>query len=212
MRLSANYSREHKRRELEIGEGPVLCTVSGLKDFRDHDTLIRSLPRLLADHPTLSTLIVGDGPREPYLRELAAELGLEERVHFLGDRFDAVEILAAADLFCQPTFIEGLPLSVLDAMSLGIPVVASDVAGVREIVEDGRTGLLVPTKDVPAHHLALDQLLEDPDLAGRIAAAASDWVEKRFPADRWIRQIQDLYVALADPESRPASARGPLPS
>jgi glycosyltransferase involved in cell wall biosynthesis len=169
--LPAGFDRERKRQSLGVADRAVVVTASGLKPFRDHATLLRAVPAVAARRPDLSVLIVGEGPEEASLRALARELGVEAQVTFLGPRFDAVEIVAAADVFCQPTLMEGLSISVLDAMSLGRPVVASSVEGTREIVDDGVSGLLVPPRDADALAAAINHVLGDDARAAALGAA-----------------------------------------
>lgn len=193
--LPAGFERTRKRRELGLGEGPVVATVARLDDTKDQDTLVRALPELVSRHPGVTALIVGEGPRAAPLERLARDTGVAGSVRFLGRRMDAVEIMACCDVVCHPTHaFEGLPIALLDAMSLGLPVVASAVEGVDELVETGRTGLLVPPGDASAFADAVAGLLADPAERTRLGENARARIERDYDADAWMRSIEGEYV------------------
>jgi glycosyltransferase involved in cell wall biosynthesis len=194
--LPPDFDRGRKRAELDAA-GPLVTSVSRLAAMRDHETLIRASAGLLAELPTVTVALVGEGGEEQRLRALVGELGVRDSVRFLGTRTDAADIMAASDVVCQPTLYEGLAITVLDGMSLGLPVVASDVPGNRELLEDGRTGILVPPRDVAALTSALSRLLKEPETAHRIGAAARARVAEEFQAQDWIARIEAVYAELA---------------
>src|SRR5207247_7695263 len=109
-------------------------------------------------------IVAGDGELGAWLRDRAAALGLSARVHFLGVRRDVGNVLNASDVFVLPSLWEGLPLALVLAMGAGVPVVSTTVGGIPEIVEDGRTGLLVPPADSAELGRGLSRLLTDPEL------------------------------------------------
>jgi glycosyltransferase involved in cell wall biosynthesis len=184
-----------KRSELGLDDGPVIVTVARLDDTKDQDTLLRALPRVLTGHPGVTALIVGEGPRATELAALARESRVADAVRFLGRRMDAVEIMACSDVVCHPTHsFEGLPVALLDAMSLGLPVVASDVEGVNELVDSTRTGLLVPPRDPNALAEALVRLLSSADERARIGSGARARIASEYDADAWMRANETEYV------------------
>jgi len=126
--------------------------------------------------------------------------GLSSRVHFLGPRRDLGNLLAGMDVFVLPSLWEGLPLSMVLAMGAGVPVVATAVAGIPEVVDDGRTGLLVPPRDAAALGRALGRLLSDPDLRRQMSADARDAVLPRFGVDRYVDSVVTLYDRLLSQE------------
>jgi glycosyltransferase involved in cell wall biosynthesis len=201
--LPERFDARAKREAMGLRD-PIVCSASRLNEVRDHATLIRALPRLVEQVPTLDVVFLGEGDQEPKLRRLIRELGLEGNVHLLGTRLDAVEIMAASDVFVQPTFYEGMSIAVLDAMSLGCPVVGSDVEGLRGLIETGRTGCLVPPGDATAMESALATLLTKPDVRQSIGRAARSWIVRELPPDRWIGRQEALYEAYA----RDGDARG----
>jgi glycosyltransferase involved in cell wall biosynthesis len=194
--LPEQFEAKEKRRELGIEEGPLACVASRLNEQRDHGTLLRALPAVLSLHPKLTVAMLGNGPRLEELIGLARDLRVDASVLFLGTRFDAVEIMAASDLFCQPTLYEGLSVAVLEAMSLGLPVVASEVDGVVELIDDGRTGLLVPPGDAEELAGALIRLLGNAAERKRIGDAARREIFDRYEPRESVRRIERVYLDL----------------
>jgi glycosyltransferase involved in cell wall biosynthesis len=180
------------RAELDGGT-PRLIAVGRLKPPKDFATLTRAL----ADLPSGSfdARIVGDGPQRLELEADVAQLGLAGAVRLLGERADVPQLLAAADVFVLSSASEGLPLSIEEAMAAGLPVVASAVGGVPEIVVDGETGFLVPPGDSERLAEALRLLLADPGLRRRMGAAARARAETLFDLTAFRRAHVDLYRA-----------------
>lgn len=180
------------RRSLGLpAEGPLILAVGNLYPVKDHATLLRALPEL----PGARVAIAGRGEEEPNLRRLAAELGIEARVHLLGLRDDVDRLLAAADLFVQPSRSEGLPLAVLEAMAAGLPVVATRVGGMGEAVADGETGILVEPGRPEALAAALRRLLGDDVLRERMGRAARTRAQAEFSVETMARRYVALYRA-----------------
>lgn len=182
---------------------PLLVSVGRMKEPKDFPTLVRALARI--DHDSFQAIVVGDGPaRADIARELEL-LGLDDVVQLLGDRRDVPDLLARADLFVLSTTSEGLPMSILEAMAAGLPVVASAVGGVAELVVHGETGRLVPARDPDALAEALRGLIADGQLRRRLGRAGRLRVEEFFD----LRRFRDAHISLY---RRELSARGlPLP-
>jgi glycosyltransferase involved in cell wall biosynthesis len=194
--LDERFDRDKKRQELGVGDPPLLTTAARLDRPKDQQTLLAALPRVLAAHPDLTVFVIGDGPMREELERLTRELGVEANVTFAGVRLDAVELIAASDVFCHPTLYEGFGLAVAEAMALGVPVVASRVAGVVELVADGRTGILVPPENPVALAEALTGLLGDPERRRRLGAEGRQAVVARFDSGDWLRQVEAIYDEL----------------
>jgi glycosyltransferase involved in cell wall biosynthesis len=146
------------------------------------EVLLAALARLRERHPEARLLIAGDGEHRRALERTAAQLGVEEAVTFLG-RCDAARVralLAGAGALAVPSIYEGMPLVVLEAMEAGVPVVASRVSGIPEVVVDGKTGWLVPPEDPAALAAALGEALAQPDEARRRGAAGRRRLDERF--------------------------------
>jgi N-acetyl-alpha-D-glucosaminyl L-malate synthase BshA len=140
--------------------------------------------------------LVGDGPDREHIRDLVRDRGLQAHVRFLGERIDLPQVLRQAALFLLPSESESFGLAALEAMSCGVPVVASDVGGVPEVVSHGETGLLAPVGDVAAMATHVVRLLEDPALRRRLAHAARRRAETVFPLRPTVARYEALYRRL----------------
>jgi glycosyltransferase involved in cell wall biosynthesis len=171
-----------------------LVTVGRLQAPKDVLTLVRALAEL--PQRAYEGVIVGDGPDRPALESEIRRLDLEPVVQLAGERTDVPELLAAADVFVLSSRSEGLPLSILEAMAAGLPVVATNVGGVPELVVEGETGFLVPPGDPQALAVALERLLGDSALRRRLGAAGRRRAEERFDLVSTRQAHLDLYSAL----------------
>jgi glycosyltransferase involved in cell wall biosynthesis len=174
----------------------VVLTVARLTGQKDPRTLLRAAPAVLAREPRARFLWAGVGPLGPVMRAAVRRRGLGRQVRLLGHRDDVPDLLAAADLFALPSRFEGLPLALLEAMAAGLPAVATRVSGVAEVVEPGRTGLLVEPGAPAALAGALARLLGRPDEAARLGAAARARAGREFGAGRMVGETWDLYREL----------------
>jgi glycosyltransferase involved in cell wall biosynthesis len=178
------------RRRRDSGP-PRIVSVGRLQEPKDPLTLVRALGSLRGR--SFAALIVGEGPDRPAVVAELRRLGLGRATELAGARHDVPELLAAADIFVLSTRSEGLPLSILEAMSAGLPVVASRVGGIPELVVDGETGLLVPPGDPASLAAAIERLLEDPGLRDRLGAAGRARLEEFFDLGRCRREHVELY-------------------
>jgi glycosyltransferase involved in cell wall biosynthesis len=183
--------RDEARRRLGLPEdAPVVGTVGRLHDCNAPDVFVRAAHGVLAAWPEARVVIVGDGPLAEATR---AATGGDRRFLMLGHREDVPSILPALDVFAFPILWGGLGRSLTEAMIVGLPVVASAVNGVPEIVEHERTGLLVPPGDVAALAGGMIRLLGDRALAGQLGRAARARVVPAFGADVMVEQLSALY-------------------
>jgi len=173
---------------------PRIVMVARFAPQKDQALLLRALAGLKELPWELE--LVGDGPLLPQAQALAEELDLGERVRFLGRRLDVDRVLAGAQVFVLASRWEGLPLTVLEAMRAGLPVVASDVGGVKEAVLEGETGFLVPRGDEGALRSRLALLLRDPALRVRMGRAGRRFYEEAFTLDRMLRKVWEAYASL----------------
>jgi glycosyltransferase involved in cell wall biosynthesis len=173
-----------------------ICCVARFAEPKDHATLLVALAALRSREWSLD--LVGDGPTEARMRRLARQLGLDRRVRFRGYQPDPEAVLASSQIFALATRSEALPRSVLEAMRAGLPVVASDVGGVSEAVEQGSTGLLVPPEDPQALAAALDSLLTDAHLRARMGLAARHAFERQFRLEQTVENTLAVYRAIMD--------------
>jgi glycosyltransferase involved in cell wall biosynthesis len=187
---------------------PVVGTVAALAPHKDHANLLRAAALLLARRPDVHFAWVGEGECRAALERQRAALGLESRVHLLGFRTDAPGLLAQFSVFALSSYLEGLCTSLLDAQWLGVPIVATAVGGVLDVIEDGATGTLVPARDPESLARALLETLEHPEEARRRAARAHVSVQ-RFEAGAMVdRTLQEYGRALSERPGRARSGRG----
>jgi glycosyltransferase involved in cell wall biosynthesis len=170
---------------------PRFISVARFEEPKDHPSLIRALGRLKEVPGELE--IVGDGPLMPRSQRLAEELGVAPRIRFLGLRSDVAELMAGAHAFVLVSDWEGFPRSILEAMRAGLPVVASDVGGVRESVEEGVTGFRVPRGDLDALTDRLSRLAGDPSLRAEMGARGRRRYEAEFTFERMLEETLAVY-------------------
>jgi glycosyltransferase involved in cell wall biosynthesis len=192
-------SREEARAQLGLPAGGfivgIVARVTGLKG---HVLLIEVFARLLEKFPGALLLIVGDGAGLVAVRARIQELGVEESMLVMGARSDVPKILAAMDVFCLPSEMEGMPMTVLEAMAAGLPVVTSNVGGIPAVVEAGRTGLMVPARAAEELEAALLALASDPGRARQMGGAGQQSLMREFSLERTIGAYEDLYREAMD--------------
>jgi glycosyltransferase involved in cell wall biosynthesis len=194
--LETTMSRETVHAEAGVPAGvPVAGIIARLTPQKAHTVLFDALTRR-RELERLHLLVVGDGELGAALAAQVSALGLDSRVHFLGARRDLGNLLNAVDVFVMPSFWEGLPLSMVLAMGAGLPVVATRVAGIPEVVQDEVSGLLVPPADADALAGALARLAEDAALRARLGDAARRFVRPRFGVDGYVSSVTALYDRL----------------
>lgn len=189
--------RNRLRLELRIGADDVLLgSVGRLDEQKGHAYLLEATAKLRAVHPVRCVLI-GDGPLKPRLAELARKLRIEECVHFAGEQRDLPAWLSALDVFVLPSLWEGLPNALLEAMAVGLPVVATRVDGVGEAVQQDVNGLLCEPKDSQALFVPLQDLVLDPALRRRLGKTAQESIAARFKLSDMIAAYEAAYVRAA---------------
>ncbi|MDQ5809099.1 MAG: glycosyltransferase family 4 protein, partial [Actinomycetota bacterium] len=181
------------RAELGLGPDDVVVTMLAvLREGKGHDVAIEAVAALRDRFPRLRLLVLGEGPHRAEIERMAAPLG--DRVLLAGQRNDVMDVLDATDVLLHPTRIDALPTSLIEAAAAGVPVVATDVGGVPEIVVDGEGGLLVPNPPSAGPVAdALARLLEDDGARAAMGAAARRAFEERFTAERWAQRLRALY-------------------
>ena len=189
--------RGEERRALRLRPfDPLLGAVGRLSPEKGHVHIVRALPAIIAAFPQAGLVLAGDGPERPRLEAEARRLGVAERVEFLGQRRDVHRILAALDLFLQPSLYEGFGLSLLEAMASRLPVVASRVGGIPEIVDDGESGVLVPPGDPGALAGAAIAILRDPERARQLAETAAIRARERHSIAWEAARVDALYTRI----------------
>ena len=193
------------RRELGIEPGaPVIGIVCELRAQKALEVLFEAAVRVRAEFPELKVLVAGDGPAREHVEADRRRLGLEETVLLLGIRRDVPDLLDAIDVAVLSSDYEGSPLSIMEYMAAGKPIVSTRVGGIPELVEDGREALLVEPRDPEAFAAAVTRLLRDPAEAKRLGDAARERQRRELSLDAMVRRIEGLYeeLWLASPRRR----------
>jgi glycosyltransferase involved in cell wall biosynthesis len=197
--IDASHSSD-VRTEMGIPLGAaVIGTVGRLSDVKRQDVLIRALARLRRQNADVHLLLVGDGPRRTDLVKLAWKLGLADAVHFAGYQDKPQKYLAAMDLFALSSASEGMPLSVLEAWAARKPVVAFQVGGLPEIIEQRRNGILVPAGHETELAAAMLEVISNPKFAAELATEGRRRVETEYNLARTAQRYDDEYRALCGP-------------
>lgn len=183
----------------ELGLAPdalVLAMVTVLRPGKGHDVALEALAELRSTFPMVRLLILGDGPSRDEIARLAEPLG--EAVRMVGHRDDVLRVLDAVDLLLHPTRADAFPTALLEAMAAGVPVVATAVGGVPEIVVDNVTGRLLPAPArAPSVAAAAADLLSDPARRSAMGAAGKARFDEQFSAQRWLERLAPLYRSAA---------------
>ncbi len=191
-------TREAMRVAWRIRPDDVLVgCIGNYKSGKGQETLIRAIARALPTTTGLRLILVGEGPQRPELQRLVDELGLHDVVRLHGTEPDARQIIGAFDIAAQASVSEGLPNAVLEAAAAGLPIVATDTGGTAEILDGGRTGILVPIGDEAAMAEAIGRLAADPDLRCSLGDSARSFVQSAFGVDRFVAETAALYEELA---------------
>lgn len=188
-----------RRKELGIQPGQtVIGTVARLHRQKGLIYLVRAARTLKLRHPEARIIVVGGGPLEQELAETAERISGPGVCLFLGERSDAREILPLFDVFVLPSLWEGLPLALIEAATLAKPIVASDIDGVREVIRNEKTGLLVPRADSQRLADAISRLLDERDFAARLGNRARTDIPPRFALKKMVEETESLYIQLYD--------------
>jgi glycosyltransferase involved in cell wall biosynthesis len=190
------------------GRQVVLC-IARLVPEKDHDTLIAAFALVAAQHPEAELWLVGDGPRRQAILRLAHRLLPPLRWRLFPGQLDLAPLLQQSRLLVLNSVAEGLPNVVLEAMAAGLPVVATDVGGLSEVVKPGETGWLVPPKDVAALAQAISHLLAHDTLRVAFGQAGRSRVERHFSVPSMVQQHQEVFLRLLDgpQDNLPAALR-----
>jgi len=194
IRNGIDIERFRRQQPREIDDALVIGTVARLAPEKGLDRLIHAFGPLVKRNPRLRLLIAGDGPERPRLQLLARTLGLESTVEFTGRTDDVEGILGRLDVFVLPSLTEGIPLALLEAMAAGLPVVATAVGGVPEVIVAGESGVLVPADNPFELQRALDGLIESEDLRRRLGEGAERRVRAVFSLSAMAAQYRALYL------------------
>jgi glycosyltransferase involved in cell wall biosynthesis len=196
--LTADSERGRLRTELGLDCADRLVgIVARLVPIKAHEVFLQAADRVQRLVPRAHFLVVGDGERRAELERYAGQLGLGDTTFFLGWRRDMQAIYADLDAVVLSSLNEGSPVAIIEAMAAGRPVISTDVGGVSEVIESGRSGLLVPPRDAEALADAVTLVLSDPATAHRMGQAAREAVYPKYSSGRLIADLEQLYLSLA---------------
>lgn len=195
MERFADISCDYLYREFEIGKNQVIGNVAALTQQKDHFTLIRAIPYILKKNREVRFFIVGEGCLRRAVEKLSKKLGISEYIFFTGFREDVINFFPLFDIFVLTSRWEGLGTSILDAMASDVPVVATSVGGIPEIVKDGFNGLLVPSENY--EHLAekISLLIKNKNMREELSKKGKETV-KRFGREKMVLGTRDVYKEL----------------
>jgi glycosyltransferase involved in cell wall biosynthesis len=192
----ADVNRDAVRSDLGLAPGDLAVTLVGSIDRKGHRELTEAAASLRADFPEARYLYVGEGPRKAEVAEQISRLRLEGIVRLAGFRKDVPAILAASDIFCLPSYSEGLSISIMEAMAAGLPVAASRIGGNPELVVEGETGLIFEPFDSSDVVSKLAKLLGDADMCREMGEAGRRRVLTDFTLDDMVRRYYELYESV----------------
>jgi glycosyltransferase involved in cell wall biosynthesis len=195
--LNCAARRGELRRELGIDDGaPLVGIVGRIVPIKNHRLFLDASLMAANQNPQVRFVIVGDGPIRAEMQRYAYELGMADRVIFVGWRRDLQRIYADLDVLVLSSINEGTPVSAIEAMAAGCPVAATRVGGLPDLITEGETGLLVPSEDAKALATAIDSLLKNPRARRQMGQIARGIVKERFAAQRLISDMERLYQEL----------------
>jgi glycosyltransferase involved in cell wall biosynthesis len=168
-----------------------------LEDRKGHTYLLQAVARLAPRHPGLRVLLLGDGARRGAIADEALRLGIADRVYFAGHRDDLAQILGAVDVSVLTSLWEGLPRVLVQAAAAGRPILTFDVEGAWEVVRDGQTGFIVPSRDVDTFVERLETLLLDREQAAALGAAGRECIGREWTVETMVSRLDRMYQRLA---------------
>ena len=177
-------------------QNPIGISVARLSPEKDIETLLRATSLVIKSHPDFRLKLIGDGPERERLHSLREQLALGSHVEFLGERHDVPSLLSSAGFFVSSSRSEGISLTLLEAMAVGLPIVATDVGGNPEIILDGQTGRLVPSKSPETLAAAMCDMLADPTLWNLYGTLGRQRVEDQFNITYMVARYEQLYRDL----------------
>ncbi len=195
-KLSGPRRRALRNKIGASGATTVLLTVGRLTVQKGHTVLLDAIAKLKSIRPQPQFVFAGDGPLKDDLVEKARRLGILQQVRFVGIRGDINELLLAADIFVQPSLWEGLSLALLEALLAGLPVLATRVGGVIDVVEDGYSALLVPPRNSAALSAAMRRLLRDKQLRNRLGRTGQKRAQTHYSIEHMCRAYEELLTKL----------------
>ena len=196
-KIAVRRSAAELKRELKISSHqPVLGAVGRMVPIKGFNLLLEAARLILAEEPNVRFLLIGDGPQRADYEAQSEALGLTDTVQFLGFRSDVTDIINLLDLFVMTSYHEGIPTVLLEAMVMRKAVVATNVGGIPEVIEDDVSGVLITPGDINSIASACIQVLRDSKLRERLGSAAKAYVEEEFSSEVQGKRALDMYKKL----------------
>ena len=197
-RFAEPYNIEKIKSSLGLKpESKIILCAARLVPQKGHKYLIKAAAEFTSKHPEANILIAGEGPCREELGKQVRNADLSERIFFLGRISDMPELLAASDIFVLPSFYEGMPVVILEAMAAQKAIVATDIPGTRELITDKQQGLLTPVKDHLALAKNIESLLNNPDLAKALSQKAGQKAREQFTIEKMITATENIYQTVS---------------
>ena len=201
--FTGRASRAEIRKSLDVAEQDIIIgTVANFRKIKNHLFLLKAFSELVKTEKRVKLLLIGQGfesdteNSEPAVRDFINEMGLRSNVLTLGYRSDIPELLNAMDIFCLTSFKEGLPISLIEAMAAGLPVVGTNVEGVREVIADDRNGFLVSISDAEGLKVALHKLAKDESLRKKFGEESKFLAKTAYSLKRCVNEHEGLFVSV----------------
>ncbi len=212
-RFAPVKDRAGMREQLKLPPtAPIVGIVAALRPEKNHELFLRTAAAVRGQLADAQFLIIGDGPERAKLERLSSELGLADAAHFLGNRADVPQLVSILDAFVLTSRMEANPVSILEAMACGVPVVAPNVGSIGESVANGETGYLVDAGDLAQFTERTAQLLSEPELAARLGKAGRLHVVQNWSLERMVDGYQDLIEAIYSSKCRRTTGDVPAPA
>jgi glycosyltransferase involved in cell wall biosynthesis len=193
-------SRSEFRKRLGLSAGPVIGIVARLSDVKGHVYLIEAMREVLDANKEAQLLIVGEGRMKEKLVKLAGELKIVNSIFFIPEVEDTRGVLSTMDLFVMPSLKEGLGLALMEAMAAGLAVVASNIGGIKSLIKDDESGLLVEPADVRGLSAAITELLRNPAKAESLGSKARAFISENFSEEKMVSETEEVYSECLNAE------------
>jgi len=199
--------RRQIRENLKIEEKIILSYTGRLRPEKGHQYLLEAIFEIKDQYTNIVLLLIGDGVLRSDLEALTRQLNIENKVRFLGDRKDIPELLSATDIYVHPSVVEGFGISIIEAMAAGLPVIATNVGGIPEIITNGENGILVPPENPQALAEAISDLIEHPDKRKALAENGKQRVVTNFTDEIMVKKYMEVYRNIINQKN---SVRGKI--
>ncbi len=197
-RFDVAVDKRAKRASLGLKpDEKIVGIVGNLREQKNHANILKAFSIIRKSNDRIRLLVIGEGPMRDELTALRSSLGLEDTVAFLGARLDVSEIFKIMDAYCLCSHYEGLPLTILEAMASKVPIAATDVVGINDVVTNGVNGLLVRPDNPDELASAIVRILDNPELALKLSETAYNYVFANHSMGPWIRKYEELFMKAA---------------